>query len=213
MGERGPILLSLFSLLMLSSACPGQLDLSKAPPLRPDGGATPVSHAAPDLFFPPPSGDGGTTLSGNGDGVVAQLDGGVSDSVVVQPDTFQPPPDTGPTQPPGVGGPCPCTAGTLCIENTCRAICNKPTGACGVTSNCPADHACLATTSSGVYVCVPAVQPGQACGNNAYCPVNHVCGAANSAAYSCLPVCSLGPCGGNGKCVTASNGCSFCSSI
>lgn len=210
MSERGLIALFLSLPLLLLSACPGQLDLSKAPPLRPDGGgATPVSTEAPDLFFPPPPADGGTTLSGNCDGMMAQLDG----SQVLQPDTFQAPPDTGPTQPPGVGGPCPCTAGTLCIENTCRAVCNKPTGACGVTSNCPADHACLATTSSGVYVCVPAVQPGQACGNNAYCPNNHVCGAASSAAYSCLPICSLGPCGGGGKCVTASNGCSFCSSI
>lgn len=210
MGERGPILALL--LLLLLSACPGELDLSKAPPLRPDGGASPVSTEAPDLFFPPPPGDGGTTLSSNGDGVTALLDGGLTPDTVPPPDTL-PPPDTGRTQPAGTGGPCPCSAGTLCIENTCRAICNKPTGACGVTSNCPADHACLATTSSGVYVCVPAVQPGQACGKNAYCPVNHVCGAANSAAYSCLPICSLGPCGGGGKCVTASNGCAFCSSI
>lgn len=201
---------SLLVLLLALPACPGGMDVGNLPPGQADGGGNlPITY--PDAS---PS-----TISTNTDlGAPPQLDGGPPPpkaDATPAPDLKQAPPtpDTGTPPIPGVGGPCPCSGGLVCVNNACRAKCNAPTDPCKVASNCPATDACL-KTNLGYWVCLPATaQPGQACGTQ-WCPVNYVCGGLGSGGYKCLPTCTgTGtPCGTGGTCSPALNGCTFCSS-
>ena len=194
-------LLMALLMVLVGTACPGELDLNGYAITTQDGGG-PISAPWPDLGATP-STDGGSATED------AQTPDSLAPDSLPPPDT-QPPPDTTSSS---VGKACPCSTGTLCISGVCRATCSAPSGACGVTSNCPTDHACLGTTA-GTYVCMPAAKPGAACGTASYCPVNYVCGATGTNPYRCLPICSSSgaACGAGGKCVKASNGCMFCSS-
>lgn len=192
-------------LLVVLGGCPGGIDEEVT---RRDPGANDESKS--DNSTDP--------WASQQDGTVLPPDGGVFPDMMM-PDTAPPAPDTAAQPPPedpppmsGVGGPCPCTDGLLCVEGSCRAICNAPTDACMTVSNCPADHACLGTTA-GVSACVPATsQPGGPCSLETWCPVNHVCGAVEDTNYTCKPICANpgGPCGAGGTCVEAL-GCTFCS--
>jgi len=194
--------------LLLLAGCPGEMDLSSLPLGHIDGGAGQTFSYDDASTISAPLPDTGAPTA---DGTVA-ADTMAPDTMA--PDTLQP--DTGVAVPTGVGKPCPCDNDLICINGACRAKCNAPTGACGVTSNCPADQACVQTTG-GFYVCVPATKPGSACNASAFCPVNYVCGSVSGSAYTCLPLCTGAgtACGtsGTGKCAQAQNGCSFCSSI
>jgi hypothetical protein len=188
------------------------MDVSKLPPGHVDGGgqqphsysdASPVSAPVDDDILKPPQLDGGTQKKA--------LDGQVAPDTLA-PDTLAP--DVGVQLPPGAGGACPCSGGLICVNNACRATCTAPTDPCKVKANCPADHSCL-QTNKGFWVCVPATaQPGQPCSGK-WCPVNHVCGAVGvGTTHKCLPTCTGNntPCGTGGTCMTATNGCSFCTS-
>jgi hypothetical protein len=123
----------------------------------------------------------------------------------------QPPDLTPPDQGIPTGGPCPCTAPTICVNNVCRLTCSAPTGGCKVTSSCPATHGCIPVTSAG-YVCLPGAAVGSPCSQTVWCQNNHVCASVNGGAYSCLPLCTAAgaACGTGGQCLAA-NTCLFCS--
>jgi hypothetical protein len=114
---------------------------------------------------------------------------------------------------------CPlCTEGTLCVDGACRTICDEPQDACKAVSNCPADHACLATVQNGSvpgpHVCMPAAPVGAPCGEDVFCAVSTVCGAVNDGPYQCLPTCTdlSAACGSQGGiCLQSTTGCAFCS--
>lgn len=110
------------------------------------------------------------------------------------------------------GGKCPCAASLVCMANTCRATCNKPTDPCGVTSNCPAGQACVTTNYLGKYVCLPGVGLGKPCAA-AFCADNRVCGSVNKQPHICLSTCTKAftACGKGGVCLKSSSGnCHFC---
>lgn len=131
------------------------------------------------------------------------------------PDTGLPP-DTGTTQP-GVGEPCNdgnCPGLLECIAGFCRAQCNQPpTDPCGAISDCAANEACIPTSQTGVWMCMPATTIGSPCDQQTYCPNNTVCASVNNAAHLCLPLCTVvnQPCGTGGNCLNAGNGCLVCS--
>ena len=112
------------------------------------------------------------------------------------------------------GGKCPCAAGLLCMANTCRAFCKKPTDACGVISNCAAGHACVSVTYNGkkTHACLPGVGAGKSCAK-AFCADNRVCGSVNKKPLVCLPTCTkaFAACGAGGVCLKATgSNCLFC---
>ena len=112
------------------------------------------------------------------------------------------------------GGACPCAAGLLCWNTTCRATCNKPTDPCQVTSNCPAGQACVSATYAGkvTYVCLPGLGLGKACAK-AFCADNRVCGSVNGAPHVCLATCTkaFSACGTGGVCLkSTTTSCHFC---
>ena len=110
------------------------------------------------------------------------------------------------------GDKCPCAASLVCMANTCRAICNKPTDPCGVISNCPAGHACVTTNYLSKHVCLPGVGLGKPCAA-AFCADNRVCGSVNKQPHICLSTCTTAftACGKGGVCLKSSSGsCHFC---
>jgi len=221
---------SLLLLLLLGlPACPGELRLAD---LGPD-----ISTISDPVPAPAPHNDAAmadakkkvaSDSSPTSDLSMAKPDlaGTQPDLMATTPDLQPAPADIGlpdsvpvsDTTPPlsQIGGPCPCVAGTTCVSGVCRGSCT-PTGPCGVSAACPADHGCLLTNVS-TYVCVPTVAgPGQLCSATAWCPVNYQCTAIGLNPAVCLPTCAIPgvSCGtgGAGQCLAAGGGCNLCSSI
>lgn len=197
-------------MLLLVPGCAGEMGPATQPPLPPDGGFWPTDDFGPqnslwpDGLLPPQS---VTDSAPPATDAAAQP---TPDAFAGFPDTTPPPPP----QPPGVGQPCPCSGGTVCINNVCRATCTTPSDPCKVTSNCPTTHACVQSNLG--YVCMPAkAGAGQSCSASLWCPVSYICASVNSSPFTCLPVCTTGagsPCGSGGTCIQGSGGCVFCSS-
>lgn len=205
---RGLVLLC----LLAAGGCPGELgertDASGGSQDRGGGGDSMVK--SPDSFK--------FTTDGKQDlGLTPDLPPTNPDAKPPAPDLPPPKPDLPPPKPDsgsGQGGPCPCAAPLICINNkTCRAPCKKPAGMCNATSNCPKKFACLATNVVNMYVCMPAQGAGQKCEGAVYCEDKTVCVKVNKAPYLCLPTCTKlnGACGttGKGKCAKSGT-CQFC---
>jgi len=115
---------------------------------------------------------------------------------------------------PPTGGPCPCTAPLLCIQDVCRATCTAPTDPCQAIADCPSDHGCVPSADyPGVWLCLPAVATGQPCSKTAWCAVDHVCYSVSGSSV-CLPTCSPkgAACGTSGGTCLDVSGCLVCSS-
>lgn len=190
--------------VLLLSGCPGDM------PNKLDRAAAPRDTGGGDTSPPP-----GDTLSLTTDAVLPDT-GPLPDLTpdVKSPVDLFPHPADKPTS--GAGGPCPCKAPLLCIDNKfCRAKCPAPTGGCGVTSTCPKIQSCVPVISLvGVRVCVPGVGPGKACSASKPCYNNYICASVNYNPAACLPICASAgkPCGSSGKgtCL-ASGACLLCS--
>lgn len=180
----------------LGWGCPGGLSLP------PDGGG----GRPPDVWYIPPD---ALQVTFDAPAVDAPAVDGAPVVDTLPPDLPQSQPDLPPT---GVGGPCPCTPPLLCVAGACRGRCQAPTDGCKVSSNCPATHGCI-PTSSGAHVCMPAAGAGSSCGGTVFCAVDLVCASVNKQPYICLPTCSTAgaPCGTGGTCLQA-GACRFCSS-
>jgi hypothetical protein len=199
--------IALGALVGVTGGCAGELPPGLTP--KTDGNvgvkldSGPWSYPDQGTFVPVDTGTINTQDKGAADSAAPKPD-------TLKPDTAPPKPDTGPP-PPQTGGPCPCAAGLYCIAGACRATCPAPTDPCGVDTTCPAQNACVKTDKAGVWVCMPSTTPGGACNASTFCPTKHVCGSVNGGGYQCLPTCMTGACGGGGQCLSASNGCKFCS--
>lgn len=198
--------------LIVSVGCAGGVEVTglDAMPVQQDPPQNwpPPDNNPPANNFPPPAADAGSTpVSADAKPPATQADGSPPPPAA---DSGTPPAQ----QNPNAGKACPCTGGTYCVSGVCRASCTAPKDKCKVVSNCQSNESCVGTSKLGVWVCLPALQPGASCGMLKPCPVNHVCSSINLAAYKCLPVCSVAnaPCGtSGGKCAKFADGCQVCS--
>ena len=106
------------------------------------------------------------------------------------PDLFVPdmmPPDQSIMIDSGVGGPCPCSGGLVCIYNACRVKCTRDS--CRQSSACAASESC---TQQGTNLgCLPALSAYAPCQTQPFgCPQGQYCArniSAHTSACPCAP--------------------------